>query len=269
MAWDAFSGGLEHTVPTLEKLGFDIKGSGERNPKWNRDELILALHFYLQHRTAIPGNKSAEVAELSQLLVQMSAHGKTTSTYRNPAGVYMKLMNFRSIDPTFQAQGKQGLSQGSKEDQVAWDLYAGDEQRLAALVTHIKAAINLDPTETGIGDDDEHDIEDCEEGRIFTRMHRFRERNKKLIADFKKRYQQKHGRLECAGCDVDFANKYGSLADRLIDVHHTKPVHTLQPGEKTSPKDLVLLCASCHRAVHAQKLWMTIAALRQQLGKPL
>jgi hypothetical protein len=52
-------------------------------------------------------------------------------------------------------------------------------------------------------------------------------------------------RLDGFVCDLDFAKKYGPIADSLVDVHHTKPVHTLKPGDKTSHKDLVLLCANC------------------------
>jgi hypothetical protein len=33
--------------------------------------------------------------------------------FRNPNGVYMKLMNFRRLDVEFQAQGKTGLTRGA------------------------------------------------------------------------------------------------------------------------------------------------------------
>lgn len=276
-----FSGGLERAVPALQKLGFEVRGIAgtgaqdpasengkERNPKWSQDELMLALHLYLHNRQSPPGKSSAKVAELSQLLGTMANKSAVTTTFRNAAGVYMKLMNFRGIDPLFTAAGKKGLTQGSKDDQVVWNLYANHLDYLDGLVAKIRAAVDIDVAETGISDDDEPEIEDCEEGRVFTRMHRFRERNRKLAAAFKLQYRKRHGKLECAGCDLDFADKYGSIADRIVDVHHTKPVHTLKPGDKTSPKDLVLLCASCHRAVHAQKHWLNVAELRQQLGKP-
>lgn len=180
----------------------------------------------------------------------------------------MKLMSFRSIDPLFTAAGKKGLTRRNSDELIVWTLYADHLNHLDNLIANIKAAVFLDAAETGIGDEDEPEIEDCEEGRVLTRMHRFRERNRKLAADFKKRYRKRYGKLECAGCDDDFAEKYGSIADSLVDVHHTKPVHTLQPGEKTRAKDLVLLYARCHRAVHAQKRLLSIPELRRQLGKP-
>lgn len=264
-----FIGGARHCVPVLEKLGFEIRvdKKSSRNPDWSRDELMLALHLYLHNRHTQPGKRSAKVKALSELLGTMSNLSHREINYRNAAGVYMKLMNFRSIDPLFTLAGKKGLKQGSKDDQVVWNLYAGNLSYLDTLVSKIKDVLAYDVTETGIADDDEDEIEDCEEGRILTRMHRFRERNRKLVAEFKKKYLAKHGHFECAGCDFDFSDKYGEVSARLIDVHHTKPVHTLKPGDKTKAKDLALLCVSCHRAVHARKHWLGIAELRQHLSK--
>jgi 5-methylcytosine-specific restriction protein A len=272
------SGGAFHCVPVLQALGFVVRATTDtddpgtsapdKNPRWNRDELMLALHLYLQNRQSPPGKTSAKVVELSDLLGKMSNKSSITSTFRNATGVYMKMMNFRSLDPLFTSAGKKGLTRRNKDEEVVWKLYADRLDDLDTLVAKIKSVVDFDVTETGINDDDEPEIEDCEEGRVFTRMHRFRERNRKLIADFKRKYMKQHGMLECSGCDLDFAKKYGNLSDSLIDVHHTKPVHTLKPGDKTSAKDLVLLCASCHRAVHAQKRWLNVTELRQQLGKP-
>ena len=271
------SGGVHHCVPVLQRLGFKVRGApeinavtaakGTKNPIWSRDELMLALHLYLQNRKSPPGKTSAKVIELSELLGRMSKHSKTTDTYRNAAGVYMKLMNFRSLDPLYTSVGKVGLTRRNSDELVVWKLYADKLDYLDSLVAQITAAVDHGEEETGIHEDDEVEIEDCEEGRVLTRMDRFRERNRKLAADFKKKYRKLRGKLECAGCDDDFADKYGSLAESLVDVHHTKPVHTLKPGDKTSAKDLVLLCASCHRAVHAQRSWLSIAELRQKLGK--
>lgn len=277
MAASEHSGGAFHCVPVLQRLGFVVRvpeideaaaSKPDKNPTWSRDELMLALHLYLQNRQSPPGKTSAKVVELSKLLGKISKKSTVTSTFRNPAGVYMKMMNFRSIDPSFTAAGKKGLTRGSKDEQVVWDLYAHRPDYLGDLVQQIKDVLDYDVSETGIGDADEVEIADCPEGRILTRMHRFRERNRKLVADFKQQYRKRHGALACAGCDLDFAKKYGEIADCLIDVHHTKPVHTLKPGDKTSAKELVLLCVSCHRAVHAQKHWLSILELRQHLGQP-
>ena len=88
----------------------------QRNPPWSRDELILALDFYLTHREHTPGKQSAEIAELSAILNQMAQElgADRDKTYRNPNGVYMKLMNFRRFDPDYTREGKVGLQRGNR-----------------------------------------------------------------------------------------------------------------------------------------------------------
>lgn len=73
------------------------------NPPWTRDELILALALYLRFDGNPPGKASPEIIELSALLNRIVGDQKATD-YRNPNGVYMKLMNFRRFDPVYQQQ---------------------------------------------------------------------------------------------------------------------------------------------------------------------
>lgn len=239
-----------------------------RNPNWTRDELILALDLYLKHRGAIPGKTSVEVVQLSALLNTLGQTRSRGGTFRNESGVYMKLMNFRSIDPDYTSQGKVGLTRNNKDEKVVWDLFAQNRPYLESVVANLCETATIELTTTGADDADEDDIEDCEEGRILTRQHRYRERNKEIVTRFKAQCKKKAGGvLHCAGCGLDYAKKYGAMGERLIDVHHTKPVHTLLPSEKTSVKDLVLLCVSCHRAVHSEKKWLSIDELRVRLLK--
>ncbi|HCQ46648.1 MAG TPA: HNH endonuclease [Achromobacter sp.] len=101
-------------------------------------------------------------------------------------------------------------------------------------------------------------MEEAEEGKVATRLHRYRERDRRLVAEAKAQALKKHGRLFCSACGFDFYQKYGEVGTNLIDVHHTKPVHTLGPGETTKVVDLVLLCSNCHRVVHSRRKWLTI-----------
>ena len=91
-----------------------LDGNQKRNPPWTRDELILALDLYLRNRRSPPGKNSPEVNELSELLNKMGqALGLSEmEKFRNPNGVYMKLMNFRSYDPEYTKDGKVGLTRG-------------------------------------------------------------------------------------------------------------------------------------------------------------
>lgn len=250
----------------------DIDESPERserkkNTNWTRDELILALHLYKQPGGSVLSKNSVEVAKLSRLLNQLSRSVSKNQTYRNVNGVYMKLMNFRSIDPKYTSQGKVGLTRNNKDEQVVWDLFADDVQRLNDVVANLITTASFGPEKTGADDPDEDDIQDCEEGRILTRQHRYRERDRTLVEKFKAQFKRKNnGLLFCAGCHLDFARNYGSMSDRLIDVHHTKPVHTMLPGDKTSPNDLILLCVCCHRIVHSTKKWLELDELRNFLA---
>jgi hypothetical protein len=86
-----------------------------RNPPWSRDELILALDLYVRSKGNPPGKSSPEIMGLSSLLNRIAGGSEGgTADFRNPNGVYMKLMNFRRFDPVYQEQGKTGLTRGNK-----------------------------------------------------------------------------------------------------------------------------------------------------------
>lgn len=264
----------ESSSAKIKRWAYSFASPGESRElakvksRWTRDELILTLHFYLHNRQAMPTKNSALLGELSRLINQMSPDRGSTH-YRDAADVYMKLMNFQEIDLIYTADDRRPLSQERKDDQEVWDMFAARIAYLDGVVASLSAIIEVGRLDVAVDGSDEPEIEDCEEGRLLTRMHRYRERNRKLVADFKALSLKKHGRLHCGGCDGDFAIKYGAMSDRLIDVHHTKPIHTMMPGDRTDPSDLVLLCVSCHRAVHSEKQWLSVNELRRRLGKTL
>jgi 5-methylcytosine-specific restriction protein A len=70
------------------------------------------------------------------------------------------------------------------------------------------------------------------------------------------------GRLTCEGCDFDFADTYGERGKGYMEVHHTRPVHEIRPGQVTRLADLALVCANCHRMIHARRPWLKLEELR-------
>ena len=58
-----------------------------------------------------------------------------------------------------------------------------------------------------------------------------------------------------------FGDHYGQHGEGFIECHHTRPAHTLKPGDKTKISDLRLLCANCHRMIHAKRQWLSIEQL--------
>ena len=97
---------------------------------------------------------------------------------------------------------------------------------------------------------------------IQHRMHRIRERSKKLVDAKKKAAINQTGKLCCEACGFDFSVKYGTAGVGLIDIHHTKPIHTLTQGQITKLEDLALVCANCHRIIHSSRKWLTIEQVR-------
>jgi predicted HNH restriction endonuclease len=231
-----------------------------RNPAWTRDELILALDLYLRHRDSPLSEDSPAVKELSAVLNELGRAVQLNDrrTFRNPAGVSMKMMNFRRFDPTYTAQGKVGLQRGNKDEEVVWRLFANDPERLVEVSQAIRGCISGRDDSSAYLAEDEPGILDAEEGRILTRVHRQRERSRKLVEQVKAMALKKSGRLTCAACGFDFIDAYGPSASGIIDVHHTKPLHTLAEGHRTNVHDLALLCANCHRVVHASRPWLSV-----------
>ena len=73
-----------------------------------------------------------------------------------------------------------------------------------------------------------------------------------------------HG-TRCMVCDFDFEEAYGELGKDFIEVHHTKPLHSLEHEVEVNPEeDLVCLCSNCHRMIHRRRdKIMTVEELRE------
>ena len=127
----------------------DHEDQKRRNPPWTREELILALDLYLRHRNAPLQKGASAIGELSRFLVQMQAAQEDAdpNTYRNEAGVYMKLMNLRRIDPNYAAQGQSGLSRGNSLEPIVWDEFAQHPEALARAVAAIREGVEFSANE--------------------------------------------------------------------------------------------------------------------------
>ena len=266
-----FSGGkyAGHANGLIDAVGFKVIPLRGSNPDWTRDELILALNVYLRHRPNPPDKASKEIVDLSTTLQKLGQRLFTPSeraeSFRNANGVYMKLMNFRRLDPEYTSGGKKGLTRGAKGEEEVWAEFANDPGRCQAVAEAIIAALD-DPEAGGPDTTMDDGIEEAAEGRLLTRKHISRERNRKLVEAKRKQALKILGKLECEVCKFDFAVKYGSRGDGFIECHHTKPVATLSEGHKTHINDLALVCANCHRIIHRAKPWLTVEELKKLLA---
>jgi hypothetical protein len=112
-----------------------------RNPTWSRDELILALDLYLRHRERLPDSDDAEIVELSHTLNSLfGERANDAALFRNRNGVYMKLANFRSVDPLHTSQGKRGLSRGGNGVAELWEEFSNRGDELKLIASAIRAA---------------------------------------------------------------------------------------------------------------------------------
>ncbi len=76
-----------------------------------------------------------------------------------------------------------------------------------------------------------------------------------------------HGAI-CKACGFDFWKFYGELGEGFIEVHHRIPVSQMGEGYVVEPaKDLVPLCANCHRMVHRQDPPISAENLRERLSQ--
>ena len=105
-------------------------------------------------------------------------------------------------------------------------------------------------------------IKGKKEGRIIERYVTKYERNPKNRAAAIKI----HG-YSCAVCGFNFAEVYGELGRDFIEVHHVKPLYSLNEEVIINPEtDLVCLCANCHRMIHKKRgTIMTVEELKQSL----
>ncbi len=91
------------------------------------------------------------------------------------------------------------------------------------------------------------------EGAILEKIHRFRERDRALVATAKSQFLKKHGALFCTVCSFSFHRTYGTLGIDFIEAHHTKPISKRAGAEETKVEDLVMVCANCHRMIHRDR----------------
>jgi hypothetical protein len=99
--------------------------------------------------------------------------------------------------------------------------------------------------------DEETDEETFPEGGTKKAIHRSHERNRQVVKLAKERAWQRDHSLPCEVCEFSFVENYGELGEEFIEAHHRQPVATLKRGNPTRVEDIALVCANCHRMLHA------------------
>ena len=219
---------------------------GQGNPDWTRDETILALDLVLRHWPKIPGKLSAEVKALSNLLRQLPIHSETKKNdrFRNPDGVYLKLQNLASLHPD--KRDRKGL-RTSRMDRAVWEAFAAKPDAVRLLASQIAVAIEVIQSEESVTLDD--NAFEAQEGVVLAQVHQIRERKRGFRKRLIRRVEGTHGVVQCAACGLAATND-SSIVYSMFEVHHLAPLSEVATTV-TRLDDLALLCANCHRLIHA------------------
>ena len=204
----------------------------------------MGLHDY-------PSDPDGETSTTRPILLIGSDGASTASRVR-----WYRVNNPRK-DPRFRISGLMSMAQPG--DLIAVGMSEG-----------IVVACNLSTMASDWADDGREAPEtwpaDAHEGSLIWRLHKARERDPSLVKARKDEARQQHGCLECEACGLRPEEAYGADAERAIEAHHLKPLANLpSDGGVTTLADLALLCATCHRLVHA--LEISIADLKDLHAK--
>jgi 5-methylcytosine-specific restriction protein A len=100
------------------------------------------------------------------------------------------------------------------------------------------------------------------EGKVLYKLHKYHERDTKLILFKKNNHLKKYGSLDCEACTFNFQVKYGDLGFGYIECHHKTPLSQYENVQKTTLDDLALVCSNCHRMLHRQLDVMNVEKLK-------
>jgi len=90
----------------------------------------------------------------------------------------------------------------------------------------------------------------------------FKRERKSIVVEAKKAaVLNSTGRLSCEVCGFDFFATYGPLGEGFCEVHHLSPLSASDESVTTTPADLAVLCANCHRVIHRSDPMLSVAEL--------
>ena len=115
----------------------------------------------------------------------------------------------------------------------------------------------------------EESVPSAAEGKVQLRAHRRRERSRFLVRKKLEDFRRLHGSLHCEACSFAEVGQYPhALAASVFEVHHILPLASAATPRRTTLDDLKVLCANCHRAVHATPdVEANMKAISRLLGK--
>jgi 5-methylcytosine-specific restriction protein A len=230
---------------------------------WQRDELILAGDLVVQNDWRQIAATDPRVIELSALLQRLPLHPAEdrSADFRNVNSVARKTADIATNRPGHPGRP---TNSGAPTKRIIAELAADPERmhQLAESIRQAEARGEFAPLTQPVAEEDEG----AEEGRLLVRRHVAYERDRALRQ--RKLDQVCHeGRpIACEVCGFDFAQVYGERGWGFIECHHIVPLH-VSGAARRRLSDLALLCANCHRMIHARAPWLTPQELQQMIRR--
>lgn len=226
---------------------------------WVDDELILACDLVVRCDWKQLPADDPRVIELSQFLQSLPLHPveQRMGHFRNPNGVARKTADIATNRP-----GYAGVPTRSGEPTRRMiGRFLAEPDLMHQLAERIHEGASSGEFD-GLDRTVEHEDEGASEGRLLIRRHVARERNRSLRKKKIASVLSTGGLLACVACGFDFEHTYGERGRGYIECHHIVPLHERSP-DVTRLSDLALLCANCHRMIHARAPWLTPTELAQ------
>lgn len=182
--------------------------------KWTREEYILVLDLYFQHRYDRSASENPKLAEYSTLLRRL--RGIDTSydnTFRSTNSIAMRMHNFKACDPYWYAQGVSGMRDGAGGmTKAIWAEFHEHPEDVSQMAEEIRQAISKNEhTLTNLGSEVQR--EPVNEGRRQLRIHYSRERKPQRIPKLKA-FKGIHGKLFCEICSGDYVHYDDCVRER-------------------------------------------------------
>lgn len=258
-----FSGGEGVANGALRKLGFEVTGPID----WSRDELVITCDVLVGAGWNSPRANTPEVQRLSDFLRAQNPRAVYSDRFRSPSSVHRKLEDLRSARPGYAGD----ITKGGKLTAEVAAAFDQDPARMHAVAELLwtegllTQAADLEHLSGTAADDDAEATAEAVEGSVIQSLVTRRERDPKLRAAKIAWSRQVRGSISCEVCSFDFEETYGTVGEGYIEVHHRVPLFS--SGRVTTKlEDLILLCANCHRMIHATRDWRTPEELAQVLS---
>jgi 5-methylcytosine-specific restriction enzyme A len=238
-----------------------------RNPKWHRDEIILALDLYFSPTRGSLDAKNPNIIELSKILnsLPLFYNKPDEAKFRNPNGVTLKLSNFLPFDPNYTGKG---MTSGSKLDKELFYEFQNKKEELRSITAEIKKIVaddDLNGKLYSIEEDEMTQGDAVVEGQTIYKLHKFRERNKEIVKRKKEQALTLYGKLTCEACIFVFEEFYGNIGKGFIECHHLTPLSKFKVETKTTLDSLGLVCSNCHKMLHKKIDTLSLQDLKMMI----